>query len=207
MKGALMRILRLSWDQVEKACRIVSNRILESDFRPDLCVAVSRGGFIPARLLCDLLDMRNLACLRIEYYSGMNVTLNEPRISCPVSANAKEKKVLIVDDVADSGSTLILAKKHLQEAGADKIQIATLHYKPWSKLRPDYYAYELKSWIVYPWEVFETIRNMFSELLQRGKKTDEARRQLQKTYFSGNEVLTALRIKTTSRSPSGRRQP
>ncbi|WXG42898.1 MAG: phosphoribosyltransferase [Promethearchaeati archaeon SRVP18_Atabeyarchaeia-1] len=198
-----MRILRLSWKQIDEACRIVSSRILASNFKPDLCVAISRGGFIPARLMCDLLGISNLACIKIEYYSGMNVKLPIPVIAYHLSANAKGKRILLADDVADSGNTLMVARKHMQEAGAKETRVATLHYKPWSKIRPDYYSRELRTWIVYPWEVSETIRNMFSDLLREGKDISDAKKQLSRIGFAEKEVRMALSSKSISVSHSG----
>lgn len=170
-------------------------------------MAISRGGFIPARLICDLLDINSLACIRIKYYSGINRTLAEPRIICPLNADAKNKRVLIVDDVADRGNTLMVAKKHVEEVGAREIRLATLHYKPWSKLEPDYYAREFRSWIVYPWEVFESIRKIFPQLLQEGKSLNEAKRQLSRIGITENEIRTALRDGSQSLKTNAEDEP
>jgi hypothetical protein len=172
------------------ACRTVSRKILKTNYRPDLCLAISRGGLIPARLICDLLGLRDLTCWKIEYYSGIDRTLTEPRILHPLNLDPRNKRVLVVDDVADRGNTLILAKKNLGELGAIEARLATLHYKPWSKVKPDYYARELRSWIVYPWEVNETIRSVFSDLRQKGISADEAKRRLTKIGMTENEIRT-----------------
>jgi hypothetical protein len=111
--------------------------------------------------------------MRIEYYSDIDLTLPKPRLVFPLNADVKQKKVLIVDDVADRGDSLILARNYVQENNALEAKLATLHYKPWSKLRPDYFAREYKSWIVYPWEVAETERRITTNLLQIGKSTHE----------------------------------
>jgi hypoxanthine phosphoribosyltransferase len=187
-----VKIQRLSWEQIEKASEIVSSKIMKGGFKPDLCVAISRGGFVPARLICDRLDVSELACVRIEYYSGINETLVEPRITSPLNADAKNKSVLIVDDVADRGNSLILAKKHVQDAGAREIKVATLHYKPWSKIEPDFYALEVESWIVYPWEVFEATKQISSKLIQEGKSPGEVRRYLSKIKLSESETQKTL---------------
>jgi hypoxanthine phosphoribosyltransferase len=187
-----VRLLRLSWEQVEKACRTISKKILRSNYKPDICLAISRGGLIPARLMCDLLDLRDLACIKVEYYSGIDKTLSEPMIVYPLNAIVRNKRVLVVDDVADRGDTLILVRKNAEESGAIETRLATLHYKPWSKVKPDYYARELRSWIVYPWEVLEIARGILLDLKQKGASSREARRQIEKIGMTGNEIRTAL---------------
>nr|MDO8099815.1 phosphoribosyltransferase [Candidatus Njordarchaeota archaeon] len=187
-----MRIVRLSWEEIEKACRIVSTKILVDHFKPDLCVAISRGGFPPARIVCDFLDISNLTSIRIEYYSSVNETIPEPKLVYPLNADVKGTKVLVIDDVADRGDSLILAKKHVQEMGASEAKLATLHYKPWSKIKPDYYAFEYKSWIVYPWEIIETARKISSKLLQQGKRLNEIRRDLLRIKLTQAEIRQAL---------------
>jgi len=188
-----MRIIRLSWEDIEKDCRTVSKKILTDGFTTDVCVAISRGGFPAARIMCDLLNIASLASMRIEYYSDIDLTLRKPKLVFPLNADVRQKRVLIVDDVADRGDSLILAKNHVQENEALEIKLATLHYKPWSKLRPDYYAREYKSWIVYPWEVAETERRITANLLQNGKSAREIDRLLSKIGIKGAGIGAPLK--------------
>jgi hypothetical protein len=142
--------------------------------------------------MCDILDLSDLACMKVEYYSGINMTLNEPRIVHPPSVIVHNKRVLVVDDVADHGGTLILVRKSLEEAGVAETRLATLHYKPWSKIKPDYYARELKAWIVYPWEVFETTRRILLDARQKRNSPTDAKRQLAEIGMTESEIRTAL---------------
>jgi uncharacterized protein len=71
-----------------------------------------------------------------------------------------EKSVLIVDEVADSGRSLRLIKEHIMERGARQVKTATLFYKNECTLKPDYYESETDCWVVFPWEIKETIRNI-----------------------------------------------
>jgi hypothetical protein len=188
-----MRIISLSWEDVEKDCKVVSKKILMDGFMTDVCVAISRGGFPPARIICDYLGVINLTSIRIEHYSGIDVTLPKPDLASPLDADVRRKRVLIVDDVADRGDSLILAKSHVQDNEPSEVKLATLHYKPWSKLKPDYYAREYKSWIVYPWEVVETRRKITANLRQNGKSTSEIRKVLFKIGISDTEIRISPR--------------
>jgi hypoxanthine phosphoribosyltransferase len=151
-----LRFLHLSWDDIQRLVEVVASRIKESDFQPDIVVAISRGGFAPARIICDQLNIRRLACVQVEAYDGM-VKRPEPVVVLPVNADLTGKKALLVDDVSDSGASIIKARDHLKEKRASDVRIATIHIKPWSRFIPDYYAERVDEWVVYPWELRECI--------------------------------------------------
>jgi hypoxanthine phosphoribosyltransferase len=77
-----------------------------------------------------------------------------------VSAAVTGKKALIVDDVADTGKSLQLARDHVLQQGATEVRIATVYRKPWSVIKPYYYETETSCWVVFPWETKETIRKI-----------------------------------------------
>jgi hypoxanthine phosphoribosyltransferase len=150
------RFLYLSWGDVDRLVEAVAGKVVASGFAPNLVVAVSRGGFVPARILCDCLDVRRLASVQVELYDGM-VKRPEPTIVYPVNADVAGLRVLVVDDVADSGASLMMVKGHVEALGA-AVRVAALHVKPWSLFAPDYYAECVGSWVVYPWETREKLR-------------------------------------------------
>jgi len=145
----------------------IAKKIQASGYKPDLIVAVSRGGFDPARILCDQLDVRRLASVQLEAYDGM-VKRPEPVVVLPVNANLSGKKTLLVDDVSDSGASLMKAKEHLIGKKAAEVRIATLHIKPWSKYLPDYYAENVDEWVVYPWELRECLLEVAGKMRADG---------------------------------------
>ena len=151
-----LHFLHLSWDDVQGLTEKAASKISSSGFDPDIVVAVSRGGFDPARIICDQLGKRRLASIQVESYDGMNRS-REPVVVLPVNAEVKGLKVLVVDDVSDSGASLLKAKQHVTEKGASQVKVVTLHIKPWSKFIPDYYAESTDTWVVYPWELKESL--------------------------------------------------
>jgi len=92
----------------------------------------------------------------------------------------KNKKVLVVDDVADTGRSLLLVRQHLLENGAKEVKVATIYYKPWSKIIPDYYERKTNCWIIFPWERRETVRNVLEKLMKKGKTVEEVKEVLVK---------------------------
>jgi len=139
--------------QAEQICR--------SRFKPDVIVGVSRGGWLPARVLSDLLENSNLASVKAECYVGIGVPLSQPILTQAVSVRLASKKVLVVDEVADTGRSLILVVNHIIAEGASEVKVATLYCKPQSKVKPDFHEKETSRWIVFPWELKETVRKIF----------------------------------------------
>jgi hypothetical protein len=162
----------------------LADKIRKNGFKPDIVVGVSRGGWPPARVLSDLLDNPNLANVRAEFYLGIAETKGDPTLTQPVSMKVEGKKVLIVDEIADTGKSLKLIKKHIIEEGAVEVKIATIYYKPWSVIKPDYYEKETSRWVVFPWEIKETIRRIVRKCRENGKPLDEETAKLVKAGIS-----------------------
>ena len=157
-----------------------AEKISKSCFKPDIIIGIARGGWLPARVLTDLLEIPNLANVSAEYYVGVAETKNEPVLTQGISAVVTDKKVLIADDVADSGRSLKLVKEHVLQQGAKEVKTATLYYKPWSMVKPDYYERETKLWIVFPWEMKETIRKIVEKRKEKSASVEEETAKLVK---------------------------
>jgi len=177
----LIKFLAPWWDEVYDLTLKVAEKIWKSGFNPDILVGIARGGWIVARLLSDFLDNSNVTSIRIEFYKGIAETGEKPQITQPLMVDVKDKKVLICDDVADTGHSLIAAVEHVKERGAKDVKVATLHLKPWSSYKPDYFVVETDAWIIYPWEIRETISKLVSKLKSEGKSKDQIRKELSKT--------------------------
>ena len=149
-----MRFLRVSWAEAIRLSRKLAGKVKRSGFKPDVLVLVLRGGAVPGRVLSDELGNLCLHAMKIEFYTGLGETAKKPRVTQFPGVSVKGKKVLLIDDVSDTGESLLEAKKALK--GAREVRIACLHFKPHSKLKPDYFVGKTSAWIVYPWEVVET---------------------------------------------------
>jgi len=104
-----------TWNQIYKMLMKIAEKIRNDNFKPDVIVGVSRGGWPPARVLSDLLENPNLANVKVEFYVGVAETKGEPTLTQPVSVNVAGKKVLVVDEVADTGKSLQLIKEHCRK--------------------------------------------------------------------------------------------
>jgi len=157
----------VSRTQVDRLVREVAFAIRTAGFQPDIIVAIARGGFVPARLLCDYLGVMELVSFRIEHYRGQQVEA-QARIRHPLNVEVKNKRVLIVDDLSDTGETFDVAVRYLKELGAADVRTAALHHKQQSKFEPDYYAKRIKQWrwIAYPWARVEDMSELIRGLPQ-----------------------------------------
>jgi hypoxanthine phosphoribosyltransferase len=149
-------MITLSWEDVEELVgRLVAR--LPRDY--DLILVVTRGGMVPACLISERLDLRNLVAAAVMFYTegttNPDETLQEPIfLEFPADPLLVGKRVLIVDDVWESGKTAMAVRRRVREAGG-RAELAVLHYKPGrSKFaeRPEYYAEITDDWIVYPWD-------------------------------------------------------
>lgn len=182
-----------TWNQIYKMLLNLAEKIREDRFKPDVIVGVSRGGWPPARVLSDLLDNPNIANVKAEFYLGVAETKGEPTLTQPVSTTVTGKKVLVVDEVADTGKSLKLVKIHLIEQGATQVKIATVYYKPWSVIKPDYYEKETSKWIVFPWEIKETIHKIVKKCREKGKSIEKETEKLVKAGIATELVKEFLK--------------
>lgn len=189
-----------SWNTINEMISKLTQTIKKSGFKPDILVGVSRGGLIPVAILSDRLGIES-DIVRVKYYSGVKETNERPEIIQPILSNLSEKKVLVIDDVADKGHSLQLVKKYVQEKGAKEVRLCTLHYKPWSVVKPEYFVEETEAWIIYPWEVNETLTNLFKKLMEKGLKNSEVKDELEKMgipkrfieeFFKENDFITKI---------------
>jgi len=128
--------------------------------------------------MSDLLENPKLANVAAEFYVGVAETKGKPVITQPVSVSVKGKQLLVIDDVADTGESLRLVQLHLKEQGATEVKTATIYYKPWSIIIPDYYEKETRSWVIFPWERKETVRKIVEKYKRQGKAIDAAKEKL-----------------------------
>lgn len=157
----------LTWQGFGDACRQIAQQIADSGWMPDLIVAIARGGMLPAGAISYALGVKANGAINVEFYTGVGKTMLEPEILEPYMdiSSLEGKRVLIVDDVADSGKTLklimdLIAKEGLS-MGSDSAKVdarsATIYLKPTSVIKPDYVFKQTDKWINFPWSVLPPV--------------------------------------------------
>jgi hypothetical protein len=142
----------LTWQAFGDASRELAQVIADDAFRPDLILAIARGGFFLAGALGYALAVKNLHVINVEFYNGVGRTLDMPVMLPPVphAVDFSQKKVLIADDVADSGRTLELVHGFVRDY-VESARTAVIYEKPSSVITCDYVWRRTERWINFPW--------------------------------------------------------
>jgi hypoxanthine phosphoribosyltransferase len=148
----LIEKIQLTWEDIEE---LVARLVADLPRSYDLLLVVTRGGMVPACLISEQTDIRNIVAAAVMFYTGVGDTLPDPVfLQFPADPLLYGKRILIVDDVWDTGRTIVAVKQRIAAAGGHA-DLAVLHYKPTHSEfdeRPDYYADKTDAWIVYPWD-------------------------------------------------------
>lgn len=156
----------ITWDQCYQLARKLAWQVRVNHFDPEIIVAISRGGLMPARILSDHLNLFDLATLKVEHYHAVHKE-KSAKVRYPLTAEVGGRRVLLVDDVSDSGDTFQVAIEHLFTRGEPaSLRTAVLHHKRVSSFVPDYFAEEVVEWrwLIYPWAIMEDISSFLLKM-------------------------------------------
>src|SRR5277367_6864621 len=142
----------LTWQGFGTASRELAEVIAADGFAPDLILSIARGGLFLAGSLGYALAVKNLHVMNVEFYNGVGTTLDMPVMLPPVpsAVDFSAKKVLIADDVADTGKTLELVRNFVSGHVAE-VRAAVIYEKTQSLIKCDYVWRRTDSWINFPW--------------------------------------------------------
>src|ERR1700733_3725809 len=142
----------MSWDDLGRGARELAEAVAADGYFPDMVLGIARGGLLVAGALGYALGVKNTFTMNVEFYTGIDERLEMPMILPPVPdlVDFAETRVLIADDVADTGATLALAKEFCEPRVAEA-RCAVLYEKPRSTIRCEYVWRRTDRWIEFPW--------------------------------------------------------
>lgn len=142
----------LDWETYGRAARDLAVTIAESGFRPDIILAIARGGLFAAGSLGYALSVKNLYVMNLEFYTGVDERLDVPVMLPPYldKVDLADAKILVVDDVADTGHTLKVVHEFCQDVVAESMT-AVLYEKSHSVVKCDFVWKHTDLWINFPW--------------------------------------------------------
>ena len=185
-----LKLLIPSWDELY-ALLTELTRSIRAEYRPEVIIGVARGGYIPARIAADLLDVPTIGTIGVAFYEDVGRRMRSPVITQPLNVSVENKRVLVIDDIVDTGESLVLVATEMR-GRVEELRTATIFRKPWARFTPDYSGQETEAWVVFPWELRETIRKIGRRLLDSGKTLPEAGNCLALAGIDRRMALTVL---------------
>jgi uncharacterized protein len=148
----------LTWPLYAEGAKALARTVVADGYRPDLILAIARGGLLVAGSMSYALRVKNLHVMNVEYYTGVNERLDFPVILPPPLnlIDLAAAQILVVDDVADTGHTLALVRDFCRPQVA-QVRCAVLYQKPQSVVDCEYVWRRTDRWIDFPWSTADAV--------------------------------------------------
>lgn len=176
----------VTWDEISRWTLDVARQIQDCRCKPTVIIGLTRGGWIPARLLCDHLQVKKLYAVKTEHWG---VTANQDGkalLTQELNAKIHDEQVLIVDDITDTGESLKLAISHVKDLNPKAIQTACLLHITHSTIEPDFYSVRVEdvdwTWFIFPWNLHEDLRTILPKTLYEGKTEEDIRKAFKEQF-------------------------
>jgi hypothetical protein len=167
----------VGWTYAYDLCKDVGEEIKAAGFQPEVIIGVARGGWFLARVLCDFFLLKDLFSLKMEHW-GLTATITGDAemkygLDEETKRRLKGKKVLIADDVTDTGDSINLVAEYVKSLGVTELKTATMHHKTTSSFIPDFYGELIRDWkwVIYPWSIHEDVMELTGKVLAQGAKS------------------------------------
>ncbi|MCL5668049.1 MAG: phosphoribosyltransferase [Candidatus Thermoplasmatota archaeon] len=175
----------VSWNEIETWCDSIREKVSLS-FKPDTIVGISRGGLVPGRILSDMMWIKDLQSVKTEHW-GLTATVDgKASIKNRSVLFLEKKRVLLVDDITDTGESMTLAKEYISEFSPMEVRTAALLHINRSRFVPDFYAEEIDNsnwtWFIFPWNIHEDLDNLSSRTMVSPMTTSELKAALKNDY-------------------------
>ena len=144
----------LEYNEFRNMCFNLSEIVTKDGYKPEAILCIARGGLLVGGQLSYDMKVKAIGSINIEFYTDIGKTLDKPLVTFPeINLDQfKNKKLLIVDDVVDTGKTVELLTTICKYITND-IKVASLYKKTGTIFNPDYFVKEVSSnvWIEFPW--------------------------------------------------------
>jgi uncharacterized protein len=156
----------LTWERFGRAARELAEMVAADGYRPDIVLAIARGGLFVAGALGYALGVKNLHVCNVEYYTGIDTRMDLPVMlpPVPVAVDLSGARVLVADDVADTGATLKLVKDFCADHVAE-VRCAVVYEKPHTTVSCEYVWAHTDRWINFPWSTLPPVVSLDSQVL------------------------------------------
>ncbi len=184
----------VSWKDIERWSKDVVKKVIESGYEPEIVIGLARGGLVPARLISDYLNIKDLYAVKTEHWGVTATPDGKAKLAQGLQVDISGKKVLVVDDITDTGQSLKLAVEHITRQNPKEVRGATLLHITHSKYVPHYYSEEVPednwTWFIFPWNVYEDLRNLIQKAMDRRMKM----REIKDALFNNFGIEVSIKI-------------
>ena len=173
----------MSWELFEKLAMNVAKSIRKDGFQPDFMVGLARGGWVLSRVLCDFLGVKDLVSLKVEHWGVTATPDGKAQIRYPFDIDLTGKNVLVVDDITDTGESMLVAVEYVKSKNPASIKTAALRHIDGSKFTPDYYGDVISwRWVVFPWNFVEDMCNLVPKASEDTNSLDEIKKRMKERF-------------------------
>lgn len=160
----------MDWNYFYKLAKEVANQINSSGFKPDIIVGLARGGWVLARVLCDFVGVKDLVSLKVEHWGVTATPDGKAKLKHLINVDLTDKKVLVVDDITDTGESMRVTIDYLKTLNPSEIRTASLQHLTCAKFKADYVGEELPwRWVIFPWNFTEDMCTLIPKACKRLK--------------------------------------
>ena len=189
----------VTWQDVVDWSKRLSKKIIDTDYHPDVIIGIARGGVTPARLLCDYLGVMDLLTIKVEHWVETASHTEDAVVKYPLTVDLSGKKVLLVDDICDTGRSIIVSKEYiLKNNHPVELRVATMQYiSPVAEITPDYYVDDVKEWLwyMYPWNYIEDTINLIKKIIQVKPDKKWSLREIEELYIKKYSVKPIVQLR------------
>ena len=186
-KPESFRCKLVTWDEISEWTTEVSKKIRDCGCKPTVIIGLTRGGWVPARLLCDHLKVKKLYAVKTEHWGITANPDGRALLTQELNINIESDSVLVVDDITDTGESMTLAMAHLYKMKPKELRNATLLHITHSKIKPEFYTVEVPkekwTWFIFPWNLHEDMRTILPKTLNVPKNVREIRTAFKNQFF------------------------
>ncbi|MEA3355382.1 MAG: phosphoribosyltransferase family protein [Patescibacteria group bacterium] len=187
-----MKFLYISWEEIQDHCFQFSKQIIKEKIKFDRIICISRGGLVISRILSDFLKLP-ISNFTIVSYASVGKT-GKPKIVEKLAVNIKGESILLVDEITDQGTTLKFADSYLKSLKPKKITTFTPIIKPWSNPLPDYWQLKTNKWVVFSYDVRETIDDLKKIYKKENKSLKGLEKIIKKFSFNSQQAKYFLNL-------------
>lgn len=159
----------VSWEEVYSLTIDLAKKIYNSRYKPDTLIALARSGFVPGRILSDIMGIPDLVSLKVEHWLDTTGKHREDAtIPYKIPFDIEDKQILVVDDIVDTGKSMKLSVEYLTTFKPKELRTCVMQYITSSILKPHYYAKKISdwTWFIYPWNFVEDIGNLSEKIMK-----------------------------------------